>query len=77
MVHRSFAERLNQELDNIGLPQHEPERIEAFSKLIKMPRFKAECILHGEMIPPNDILKTIADELEVSVEWLVGKKEPH
>ena len=78
MANKIFAARLNQELDNIGLPQHEPERIEAFSKLIKAPRFKAEAILHGELIPNQDLLCIIAEELEVSVDWLTGKnKDKH
>lgn len=77
MPNKVFAERLNQELDNIGLPQHEPERIEAFAKLIKAPRFKAESILHGQMVPNHEILEAIALELEVSVDWLLGKEPSH
>jgi len=74
MANKIFAERLNQELDNIGLPQHESERVEAFARMIKLPRFKAESILHGEMIPNNEELALIAEELEVSIEWLLGKQ---
>lgn len=77
MPNKVFADRLNQELDNIGLPQHEPERIEAFSRLIKTPRFKAESILHGQLIPDHEILESIAHELEVSVDWLLGKDHTH
>ncbi len=73
MTHKVFSERLNQELDNIGLPQHDPERVEAFARLIKAPRFKAESILHGELMPTPEVLNKIADELEVSIEWLTGK----
>lgn len=73
MPNKVFAERLNAELDNIGLPQHEAERIEAFAKLIKTPRFKAESILHGQLIPNHEVLEIIANELEVSVDWLLGK----
>jgi hypothetical protein len=73
MPNKVFAERLNAELDNIGLPQHEAERIEAFAKLIKTPRFKAESILHGQLVPNSEILETIAHELEVSLDWLLGK----
>lgn len=75
MANKVFAERLNQELDSIGLPQHEAERIEAFAKLIKAPRFKAEAILHGELIPNHEILTLIAQELEVSIDWLTGKNK--
>lgn len=73
MTNKIFSERLNAELDNIGLPQHESERIEAFAKLIKAPRFKAESILHGQLVPNHEMMETIAKELEVSVDWLLGK----
>jgi hypothetical protein len=74
MANKIFAERLNQELDNLGLPHLESERIEAFARMSKFPRFKAESILHGEMIPNLEELTMIAKELEVSVEWLLGKQ---
>lgn len=79
MTNKVFSERLNRELDNIGLPQLEQERIEAFARLIKTPKFKAESILHGELIPNPELLQQIASELEVSVDWLMGKipSEPH
>lgn len=72
MVHRAFSERLNQELDEMGLPEQDLERVEAFSKLIKTPKFQASSILHGEMLPSHALLKTIAEELEVSIEWLIN-----
>ena len=73
MANRGFAQRLNQELDNIGLPERNQDRIEAFAKLIKAPRFKAESILHGEQMPNTETLQLIAAELEVSIDWLIGK----
>ncbi len=73
MANRGFAQRLNQELDNIGLPERNQDRIEAFAKLIKAPRFKAESILHGEQMPNTETLQLIASELEVSIDWLIGQ----
>ena len=73
MANRIFAQRLNQELDNMGLPERNQDRIEAFAKLIKAPRFKAESILHGEQIPNIETLQLIAKELEVSIDWLIGQ----
>lgn len=73
MANKIFAQRLNQELDNIGLPERNQDRIEAFAKLIKAPRFKAESILQGEQIPNTETLQLIASELEVSVDWLIGQ----
>ena len=78
MSNRIFSERLNHELDNIGLPFLEEERIEAFAKLIHAKKFQAASILHGEIIPSTKVLETIAHELEVNVDWLIGKtKDEH
>lgn len=73
MTHRLFAERLNRELDNIDVPDREDERIEAFSKMFHVPKFKAEALLHGVYLPDESLLNNIAQELEVNPNWLVGK----
>ena len=75
MSNRVFAERLNQGLDEIGVPTLLNERIDAFAKLIDIPRFKAESILSGHMIIEGGLLAQIATELEVTPEWLMGKAE--
>ena len=75
MSNRVFSEHLNQGLDDIGVPAHHNERIEAFAKLIGVPRFKAESILSGQAYIDPALLALIADELEVSVDWLLGKEE--
>lgn len=46
MLNKRFSERLNKELDNIGVPEATAERIEILSKLIKIPKFKAEALLN-------------------------------
>lgn len=75
MVNRQFAERLNKELDDIGVPQHSDERIEVFAKLIKIPRFKAEALLNGNTTIEAPLLELLAKELEVSADWLIGKSD--
>lgn len=79
MINRYFSERLNQELDNIDFPQLIEDRIEAFSKLINIPRFQAEAILKGYVPSDELILQKIADELEIDRDWLLGadKDESH
>lgn len=67
-----FAQRLNQGLDDIGVPVLISERIDVFSKLLDVPRFKAEAILNGRLPVPPEMLSQIAKELEVSPEWLSG-----
>lgn len=74
MPNRRFSERLNKELDNIGAPESTTERIEVLSKLIKIPKFKAEALLNGATIPDKAMLDMLAKELEVSADWLVGKE---
>lgn len=73
MTNKLFAERLNKELDAIGVPTQSMERIEAFAKLVKIPKFKAEAFLEGISVPDPVLLEQIAEVLEVKAEWLLGK----
>ncbi|KGP63027.1 hypothetical protein EP47_12945 [Legionella norrlandica] len=75
MLNKRFSERLNKELDNIGVPEATAERIEVLSKLIKVPKFKAEALLNGVTSPDEALLKTLAQELEVNADWLIGKSD--
>lgn len=74
MSYKQFALRLNQMLDEIDVPQKADERVEAFAKLIKAPKFKAEAFLNGTTIPEPPVLELLATEFEVSVDWLLGKQ---
>ncbi len=75
MLNKKFSERLNKELDSIGVPEVTTERIEILSKLIKVPKFKAEALLHGLTNPDAALLKILANEFEVTEEWLIGKTD--
>lgn len=75
MLNKRFAERLNKELDNIGVPETISDRIEVLSKLIKIPKFKAEALLNGNIIPEAPLLTSLAEELEVNADWLLGKTD--
>lgn len=75
MGNKQFAERLNRELDAIGLPPHNNERVGAFAKLLKVPKFKAESYLSGVSVPDNNLIHVLARELEVNAEWLLGKSD--
>ncbi|MBA2657071.1 MAG: hypothetical protein H0U70_08825 [Tatlockia sp.] len=75
MPNKVFAERLNKELDTIGLPTRSDERIEALSKLIKIPKFKAAAFLEGISLPDELTLNRLAQEFEVSIDWLLGKND--
>lgn len=73
MPNRQFSEKLNKELDSIGVPLLQQERIDVFAKLLKVPKFKAEALLNGLTVPDAQLLNKIADELEVNPDWLIGK----
>ena len=73
MSNKQFSDRLNKELDDIGVPQRNDERVAVFAKLIKISPFKAEAILNGNTNPDAPLLEILAEELEVSAEWLLGK----
>lgn len=75
MTNKQFSERLNQELDEIGVPQRSNERVEIFAKLIKVPRYKAEAILNGHVTIDAPLLEIITQELEVSADWLLGTSD--
>jgi len=72
MPDKKFSERLNKELDSIGVPSLQQERIDALAKLLKIPKFKAESMLNG-IIPNLESLTHLAKELEVNTDWLIGK----
>ncbi len=72
MFNKQFADRLNQELDKIDVPKPLDERIDAFSKLIHVPRFKAETILSGHIPSEPELIDRIVHELEVDRDWLLG-----
>lgn len=74
MSNKKFAERLNKALDDIGVPERNDERVETFSKLIKVPRFKADAILNGTMPLDAHLLELLTQELEVTEAWLLGEE---
>ena len=75
MTHKIFSERLNKELDSIDLPIREDERIDTFAIMFKLPKFKAHAIIDGITLPDPALLESIANELEVNPEWLIGHSD--
>ena len=75
MLHKLFSERLNAELDEIGMPQRTSERVETFAKWVDVPKFKAQAMLNGSVLPDEQVLAFLARQLEVSVSWLLGKAD--
>ena len=73
MINKKLSDRINKELDAIGIGELELDRIEHFAKLFKIPKFKAEAILNGSCTPNESLLQKIATELEVDPLWLIGQ----
>lgn len=72
MTNRKLTERLNAELDSIGMPEHMTERVQACSKMFHVPRFKVEAMLFGRANIDSTVVNKVASELDVSADWLLG-----
>ncbi|MDR3503215.1 MAG: hypothetical protein P4L79_11615 [Legionella sp.] len=75
MSNKKLTERLNHELDELGVPSLMTERVQVCSKLFELPKFKIEALLNGVIALDAYAMKKIADELEVSFDWLCGKSK--
>lgn len=75
MSNKQFAERLNRELDNIDAPHPLNERVNAFAKLLHIPKFQAEALLNGNTVPNATLLDVLSEELDVSGDWLLGRSD--
>lgn len=75
MSYRIFRERLEKSLNGIGFPNCHDERVKAFSKIFRISKHTSASILNGTVIPKIDTLNLIAEELEVSPDWLIGNTD--
>lgn len=71
---KTFAERLNNCLDDLDAPNSSRERSAILSKLLNIPKHQAWSLVEGHLIPDDDLLKKIAAEFDVDVKWLTGEK---
>ncbi len=74
MSNKIFSERLNKALDDIGAPERSDERIDVLSRLIKVPKFKADALLNGTMPLDDHLFEILTQELEVTEDWLMGRE---
>lgn len=75
MSNRKLSERLNNELDNLGVPEMMLHRVQACSKMFRLPKSKVEALLYGININDLKSIEKIAVELEVNIDWLLGYSE--
>ncbi|MFT4058008.1 MAG: hypothetical protein QM652_00505 [Legionella sp.] len=75
MSNKKLTERLNYELDELGVPTLIIERIQACTKLFKLPAFQIEALLNGVVACNSEKIQQIADVLEVSKDWLMGNSK--
>ncbi|QMT61506.1 hypothetical protein [Legionella sp. PC997] len=73
MSNKKLTERLNRELDELGVPALMTERVQVCSKLFQLPKFKIEALLHGVIALDSTSMQKVANELEVSMDWLFGE----
>ncbi len=72
MSNKKLTERLNNELNSIGVPEAMLQRIQACSKMFKLPKSKVEALLYGMTPFDSEAIEKIAVELEVNKDWLIG-----
>ena len=68
-----FEDRLERLLDEADFPADLRQRTTIFAKMFRISRELSQNILRGKKAPDNATLSNIANEFEVSPEWLVGK----
>ncbi|KTC86198.1 hypothetical protein [Legionella cincinnatiensis] len=73
MSNKKLTERLNNELDELGVPVLMTERVQVCSALFQVPKFKIEALLNGVVVLDSESMQKIANELEVSMGWLMGE----
>jgi len=72
MSNRKLTERLNNELDSLGVPELMLQRVQACSKMFKLPKSKVEALLYGMNSYDPEAIEKIALELDISKDWLLG-----
>lgn len=71
---KTFAERLNQCLNETEAPGPVRDRAIILSKMMEIPRQTAWSLLEGQVLPDEMLLQKFANEFEVDIDWLIGKK---
>lgn len=70
-----FAEKLNQGLNDLGVPINIRERSIILGRMIHIPKQQAWALLEGHIFPDENLLEQIAIELDVNRDWLLKRDD--
>jgi hypothetical protein len=76
MDHRkTFSQRFNQELSQLGFPEDVTEKKNAVHVVFGVTRSMANAMIFGHTLPTNEQMYEIAKILEVCPQWLSGASD--
>jgi plasmid maintenance system antidote protein VapI len=67
-----FSQRFNRELAALDFPEDLAEKIKAVAKVFGVSRHMANAMIFGQLLPSDEQITIIAQELEVCPDWLKG-----
>ena len=73
MSAKEFVERINHCLDEAGAPLPMRERAILLSKILDISKQQAWLFLEGQQMPDRTSLEHLANEFEVTPQWLGGE----
>lgn len=69
---KTFSQRFNRELSQLGFPEELTEKTKAVAKVFGVTRHLANAMIFGHVLPSSEQLDKIAEVLEVCPQWLSG-----
>lgn len=69
---KTFSQRFNRELSQLGFPEELTEKTKAVAKVFGVTRHLANAMIFGHVLPSSEQLYKIAEVLEVCPQWLSG-----
>lgn len=74
-IAKHFANRLNKALDDLDVPTPIRERSIILAKMLHIPKQQAWSLLEGHLLPDDNLLQQIANELELDSNDLLDNSE--
>ena len=70
-----FAENLNTILDEMEMAEGIQERATILAKMVQIPKEKARVLLLGNMMPDENILQRLSEELDLTPDDFLGQSD--